>query len=649
MSTFIKNQSSWKLSQLKKLSFEKLKTEFEKLMKSIESFVPMETEARVKRHRLQLEQEQETSKKQKIDIEDASITKGKDEVVKEEETEVPVKKTRMRMKQKARKGINIDKTAQDEEREAYVKDKVKDASLELEIGVDVIPTTTKPPTIVNWKIISQSSQKATYQIIRKDGSDKIYMSFGAILKDFSRDDLIKLYRLVIKKYGAYRPKEMYDRVLWGDLKTMFDPPLNRKYHLSKDVCQVMLKMKLLDGTMDEVCYQLLKMIEKQAGIRKQNKGQGNYARGAVIAGNGGVQNRVSNANPGQAKSIKYYNCNGIGHITRQCTYPKRPQNLEYFKDNMLLMQAQENRVVLDEEQLLFIAGGQTNTFDNDVDEAPVQDLVLNKDNIFQDDQCDAFDSDDILSEVQDHDNYIDSVGEYHEVHEMQNDVQPSYVVDSDAEYTSDSNIILYEQYVKDNAEQVVQSNNKVVNESLTAELARYKEQVELYEKRARLELTEREQKIDEQLRIIITNRNYKEESLKRELHSVKMQLNSTIKHNKSMIEECLQTVYMLCKPKPYYDEKKKVAIGYKNPLHLTSAMQVQSALYNGHEIVKTNHAPAVVHDSEDTLEIGDITRNRMLEKVKSPLCVEKKVKFSPPDYSKENYLATFTPQRYLTA
>ncbi|GJV60575.1 hypothetical protein Tco_1466675 [Tanacetum coccineum] len=39
---------------------------------------------------------------------------------------------------------------------------------------------------------------------------------------------------------------------------------DRKYPLSKDACQVMLKMKLLDGTMDEVCYQLLKMIEKQA-------------------------------------------------------------------------------------------------------------------------------------------------------------------------------------------------------------------------------------------------------------------------------------------------------------------------------------------------------------------------------------------------
>ncbi|GJU84404.1 hypothetical protein Tco_1291950 [Tanacetum coccineum] len=227
MSTFIKNQSSWKLSQLKKHSFEELKTKFEKLMKSIESFVPMETEARVKRHGVQLEQE--TSKKQKIDIEDASITKGKDEVVKEEETEVPVKKTGKRRKQKARKGIHIVKTVQDEfnkEREAFVKDKVKDASSESEIGADAIPTATKPPTIVNCKIIPQTNQKATYQIIRRDGSDKIYMSFGAILKDFTRNDLIKLYKLVIKKYGENRPEEMYDSVLWGDLKTMFDPPLS---------------------------------------------------------------------------------------------------------------------------------------------------------------------------------------------------------------------------------------------------------------------------------------------------------------------------------------------------------------------------------------------------------------------------------------
>ncbi|GKA26590.1 hypothetical protein Tco_0712699 [Tanacetum coccineum] len=262
-------------------------------------------------------------------------------------------------------------------------------------------------------------------------------------------------------------------------------------------------------------------------------------------------------------------------------------------DKMLLMQAQENGVVLDEEQLLFIVGGQDSTFDDDVDEPPVQDLALNVDQVFHTDQCDAFDSDvdeapttqtmfmvnlssanpiydkagasydsNILYEVQDHDNYLDNVGEYHEVHEMQNDVQQNYVVYSDVEYTSNSNIIMYEQY----AAQCIFANehNKVVNESLTAELARYKEQLEIYEKRA-------------------------------------------------------------------------------------SVMQVQSALYNGHEIVKTNHVPIVVHDSEDTLKLAKITRKNMLEKMKSPLWVKNKIEIAPPDYSKENYLATFIPQRQLPA
>ncbi|GJZ12959.1 hypothetical protein Tco_0548189, partial [Tanacetum coccineum] len=55
MSTFIKNQSSWKMAQLKKLTFEELKVEFEKLMRSIESFVPMGSEESVKRLGVQLD------------------------------------------------------------------------------------------------------------------------------------------------------------------------------------------------------------------------------------------------------------------------------------------------------------------------------------------------------------------------------------------------------------------------------------------------------------------------------------------------------------------------------------------------------------------------------------------------------------------
>ncbi|GJW57491.1 hypothetical protein Tco_0104222 [Tanacetum coccineum] len=69
--------------------------------------------------------------------------------------------------------------------------------------------------------------------------------------------------------------------------------------------------------------------------------------------------------------------------------PKRPQNSDYFKDKMLLMHAQENGAVLDEEELLFLVGEQPNTLDADVDNQPVRDLARNEDNIFQADEYDA--------------------------------------------------------------------------------------------------------------------------------------------------------------------------------------------------------------------------------------------------------------------
>ncbi|GJR19295.1 hypothetical protein Tco_0967822 [Tanacetum coccineum] len=325
---------------------------------------------------------------------------------------------------------------------------------------------------------------------------------------------------------------------------------------------------------------------------RQNRGQGNNPRGSGAAGNGGAQNRVRNANPGQARQIN----------------------------------------VITAMQLLFLAGGHDTTVDEDVDESPIQDLALNVDKCFK--LMNVMLLIRILTRLLLHRPCSwqichqqiqfmmkpDAVCEHHDAHEMHHDVQPNCVVESNADYTSDSNMIPYDQYVKDNAEPV----NKVVNASLTAELATYKEQVELHERRAKFELTEREQKIKEKLRIVITDHNIKEENLKKELHSVKIKLNSTINHNKSMVEEvtslkedfkqkenkyleefldmkalkekvedklykqdqCRQTVHMLCKPRPYYDEQRKVSICYKNLL---------------------------LHNSEDTLEIAEITMKKMNE------------------------------------
>ncbi|GJR82854.1 hypothetical protein Tco_0153639 [Tanacetum coccineum] len=45
MSNFLKNQGTWKLTQLKKLNFEEVKAEFEKLVKQLDTYVPMNFEA----------------------------------------------------------------------------------------------------------------------------------------------------------------------------------------------------------------------------------------------------------------------------------------------------------------------------------------------------------------------------------------------------------------------------------------------------------------------------------------------------------------------------------------------------------------------------------------------------------------------------
>ncbi|GJV03325.1 hypothetical protein Tco_1336894 [Tanacetum coccineum] len=45
MSNYLKNQGTWKLSQLKKLKFEEIKEEFDKLVKQVDTFVPMSLKA----------------------------------------------------------------------------------------------------------------------------------------------------------------------------------------------------------------------------------------------------------------------------------------------------------------------------------------------------------------------------------------------------------------------------------------------------------------------------------------------------------------------------------------------------------------------------------------------------------------------------
>nr|GEV71487.1 integrase, catalytic region, zinc finger, CCHC-type, peptidase aspartic, catalytic [Tanacetum cinerariifolium] len=358
---------------------------------------------------------------------------------------------------------------------------------------------------------------------------------------------------------------------------------------------------------------------------RQNRGQGINPRGGGAAGYRGVQNRVGNANLGQAR-----------------------QNSEYYKDKMLLMQAQENGVALDAKQLLFLVANDCDAFDSDVDEAPTAQTMfmanLSSADPVIDEAEPSYDLD-ILSEVQDHDHYQDAVCAHHEAHAMHDNVQLNHVVDSHADYTSDSNMNLYDQYVRDNTVPVIHNNvssvpndaymmiyndmykphaqsvsntsrNTVVENSLTAELATYKEQVELYKRRASKLMVE-------EVSSLKTDFKQKENKYLEDFLDMKS-LKEKVEDRLFKQDQSLQSVHMLCRPNPYYNELNKVAIGYKNPLCLTRAKQVQPALYNGHEIIKENHVPAIVHNTEDTLEIAKITRRKMNDKMKDPECMTHK-------------------------
>nr|GEX72474.1 hypothetical protein [Tanacetum cinerariifolium] len=86
-------------------------------------------------------------------------------------------------------------------------------------------------------------------------------------------------------------------------------------------------------------------------------------------------------------------------------------------------------------------------FDSDFDEALTAQAMfmanLSIADPVYDEASPSYDSD-ILSEVPDHDNYHDDDCEHHEVHEMHDDVQSNYVVDSHIDYVNDSNMIPYD-------------------------------------------------------------------------------------------------------------------------------------------------------------------------------------------------------------
>nr|GEW45212.1 putative reverse transcriptase domain-containing protein [Tanacetum cinerariifolium] len=86
-------------------------------------------------------------------------------------------------------------------------------------------------------------------------------------------------------------------------------------------------------------------------IAKIQEGRQNF----VSAGSLRPFTSVPGRAPGKQRVIVCYNCKGEGHMSKQCTKPRRKRDAEWFKDKLLLVQAQANGQVLQEEKLDFLA------------------------------------------------------------------------------------------------------------------------------------------------------------------------------------------------------------------------------------------------------------------------------------------------------
>nr|GEZ50870.1 hypothetical protein [Tanacetum cinerariifolium] len=96
-----------------------------------------------------------------------------------------------------------------------------------EVAIDVIPLAVKSPKIIDWKIYKEG-KKIYYQIMRADGMSQMYMVISKMLESFDREDFEDLYKLVKAKFKLTRQVEDLDLLLWGDLKTMFEPHVEDK-------------------------------------------------------------------------------------------------------------------------------------------------------------------------------------------------------------------------------------------------------------------------------------------------------------------------------------------------------------------------------------------------------------------------------------
>ncbi|GKC88487.1 hypothetical protein Tco_1149136, partial [Tanacetum coccineum] len=187
---------------LKDRSYDEIQKLFDKKMKRVNSFMAMNSEVQ------EISGKKDKSSSKKTKIAQDSITKRAGDKPESVESK--------KQKSDENEEVKEDNEAELKMHMVIVKDD--------DIAIDAIPLATKLPVIVEYKIIKEGIIRH-YQLIRDDGSSKRYSSMIRMLQGIDSEDLENLWKLVKTKHGDTRPKDEHERVLWGDLKVMFEPDI----------------------------------------------------------------------------------------------------------------------------------------------------------------------------------------------------------------------------------------------------------------------------------------------------------------------------------------------------------------------------------------------------------------------------------------
>nr|GEX36723.1 hypothetical protein [Tanacetum cinerariifolium] len=191
----------------------------------------------------------------------AFLEKRKEEVTLQEEGS---KRKGNNLNQNAVKKYRIDENKA--ELKAHLQIVVDDAD-------DVFTGTTPLATKVHvfYYQIHHENNKPYYKIIRADGTHKLFLSFITLLKNFGREDLEMLWKLVQERFQYLEPKNFSDDFLLNTLKIMFEKP-NVKANIWRDQKSIYGLAKVKSWKLFESCgvyiitlttTQMILLVEKK--------------------------------------------------------------------------------------------------------------------------------------------------------------------------------------------------------------------------------------------------------------------------------------------------------------------------------------------------------------------------------------------------